>query len=145
MKEISNRSATYHFAIEQKYMAGMVLTGTEIKSIRSGKVSFNDSFCIIHAHEVYIKSLYIAEYEKGSLNNHNPIRDRKLLLTKKEIKKLVAKTNEKGFTIIPLKIVLNEKGLAKIEIALAKGKKLYDKRDSIKAREVQRNLLREIK
>lgn len=142
MKEISNRSATYHFAIEEKYIAGMVLLGTEIKALRQGKASFNDSFCIIHQGELFIKSLHIAEYSFGTANNHNPIRDRKLLLTKKELKKIEAKIKEKGFTLIPLRIFMSDTGYAKIEIALARGKKLHDKRDSIKAKDVERDLKR---
>ena len=145
MKEISNRSATFHFEIEQKYTAGMVLLGTEIKSLRQGKASFNDSYCIMHDGELWIKSLHIAEYSHGSSNNHNPIRDRKLLLNKKELRKIEGKTKEKGFTIVPLKIFLNDAGFAKIDIALARGKKTHDKRDSIKAKDAERQLKRELK
>lgn len=142
MKEISNRSATFHYAIEQRFTAGMVLLGTEIKSIRQGKASFNDSYCFLQQGELWIKSLHIAEYSHGTSNNHDPIRDRKLLLTKKELKKLASKTKERGFTIIPLKIFINENGYAKLEIALARGKKVHDKRDSIKAKDVERELKR---
>ncbi len=145
MKEISNRSATFHFAIEQKFSAGMVLLGTEIKSLRQGKASFNDSYCLLHEGELWIKSLHIAEYTHGTAHNHDPIRDRKLLLTRKEIKKLETKTKEKGFTIIPLRIFLSESGYAKIDIALARGKKVHDKRDSIKAKDAERQLKREMK
>lgn len=145
MKEISNRSVSYHFAIEQKFEAGMVLLGTEIKSIRDGKVSFNDSFCYLNKNELWIKSLHIAEYSLGTGNNHDPVRDRKLLLTKKELKKIISKTKEKGYTIVPLRIFLSESGYAKIEIALAKGKKTYDKRDSIKAKDTERDLKRTLK
>ncbi|HMN33487.1 MAG TPA: SsrA-binding protein SmpB [Chitinophagaceae bacterium] len=145
MKEISNRSATYHFSIEQKFTAGLVLLGTEIKSIRSGKASFNDSFCVLHQGEIWIRNLHIAEYHFGTSNNHNPTRERKLLLTKKEIKKIETKIKERGNTLIPLKIFIAENGYAKIEIALAKGKKLHDKRDSIKEKDVQRELKRSLK
>ncbi len=145
MKEISNRSATYHFAIETKFTAGMVLLGTEIKSIRQGKVSFNDSFCMLNDGELSIRSLHIAEYSHGTANNHNPVRDRKLLLTKKELRKISNKTKEKGYTIVPLRIFLSESGYAKIEIALAKGKKTHDKRDSIKAKDAERDLKRTLK
>ncbi len=145
MKEISNRSATYHFTIEQKFIAGMVLLGTEIKSIRSGKASFNDSFCIINHGEIWIRNLHIAEYNFGTSNNHNPIRERKLLLTKKEIKKIESKIKERGNTLIPLRIFIADNGYAKIEIALAKGKKVHDKRDSIKEKDVQRELKRTLK
>jgi SsrA-binding protein len=145
MKEISNRSATFHFAIEQKYTAGMVLLGTEIKSLRQGKANFNDSFCILSHGELFIRSLHIAEYYYGTANNHNPIRERKLLLTKRELKKIESKTKEKGYTIIPLKIFMSDNGYAKIEIALAKGKKTHDKRDSIKEKDAQRDLRRTLK
>ena len=145
MKEISNRSATYHFTIEQKFIAGMVLLGTEIKSIRSGKASFNDSFCIINHGEIWIRNLHIAEYNFGTSNNHNPIRERKLILTKKEIKKIESKIKERGNTLIPLRIFIADNGYAKIEIALAKGKKVHDKRDSIKEKDVQRELKRTLK
>jgi SsrA-binding protein len=145
MKEISNRSASFHFAIEQKFSAGMVLLGTEIKSIRQGKASFNDSFCIIHDGEMLVKSLHIAEYSHGTANNHNPLRDRKLLLSKKELKKIITKTKEKGYTIVPLRIFLSESGYAKMDIALAKGKKTHDKRDSIKAKDANRQLQRDLK
>lgn len=144
MKEISNRSASFHFAIEQKFSAGMVLTGTEIKSIRQGKASFNDSYCLLHEGELFVKSLHIAEYSHGTYSNHDPLRDRKLLLTKKEIRKLSTKTKEKGFTIIPLRIFFSESGYAKLEIALARGKKLHDKRDSLKAKDAVRELKRSL-
>jgi SsrA-binding protein len=139
---IENRSAYHHFFIEQKYTAGMVLVGTEVKSIRDGKVSFNDSHCIFHNGELFIKSLHIAEYKFGTYTNHIPTADRKLLLTKKELKKLTAKIKEKGFTIVPLQIFFSDKGFAKIEIGLAKGKKLYDKRETIKERDTTREIKR---
>ena len=142
MKEISNRSATFHYAIEQKFTAGMVLFGTEIKALRQGKANFNDSYCLIDKGEMIIKSLHIAEYNFGTSNNHLAVRDRKLLLTKKELKKIITKTKEKGYTIIPLRIFLSESGYAKIDIALAKGKKLHDKRDSIKAKDAERDMKR---
>lgn len=145
MKEISNRSASFHFAIEQRFTAGMVLLGTEIKSLRSGKASFNDSYCFMQDGELYIKSLHIAEYSHGTANNHNPVRDRKLLLNAKEIRKIENKTKEKGYTIVPLRIFLSESGYAKIEIALAKGKNTFDKRHSIKAKDAAREMKREMK
>lgn len=145
MKEISNRSATYHYAIEQRFTAGMVLLGTEIKSMRMGKVSFNDSYCFLQGGELWIKSLHVAEYSFGTSNNHNPVRDRKLLLTSRELRKLESKTKEKGYTIIPLRIFMSESGYAKIEIALARGKKVHDKRDSIKAKDAERDLKRTLK
>jgi SsrA-binding protein len=145
MKEISNRSATFHFAIEQKFVAGMVLSGTEIKSLRQGKANFNDSFCVLHKGELFVRSLHIAIYNFGTANNHDPVRERKLLLTRRELKKIETKTKEKGYTIIPLKIFMSESGYAKIEIALAKGKKTHDKRDSIKEKDAQRDLKRTLK
>lgn len=140
MTEIRNRQAYYDYFIEDKYDAGMVLTGTEVKSLRAGRASFNDSYCYIHRGELFIKSLHIAEYSHGTSSNHDPLRERKLLLTKKEISKIESKIKEKGITVVPLRIFFNEKGLAKIELGLGKGKKLYDKRESIKQRESQREL-----
>ena len=123
----------------------MVLTGTEIKSLREGKASFNDSFCIIHNGEMFVRSLHIAEYTHGTSSNHNPLRERKLLLNKKELRKIEARIKEKGITVVPLKIFFSEKGLAKMQIGLGKGKKLYDKRESIKQRDNQRELKKIIK
>lgn len=143
--EIKNRSAYFEYYIDDKYTAGIVLTGTEVKSLRTGKASFNDSYCIIHKGEVWIKSFHIAEYTFGTVNNHDPIRDRKLLLSKREIKKLETKIKEKGYTVIPLRLYFNEKNLAKIEIGLAKGKKLHDKRETIKQRDTEREMKRYIK
>jgi len=143
--ELKNRSAYHEYFIDAKYEAGMVLLGTEVKSIRAGKVSFNDSYCLLHDGEIWIKSLHIAEYSHGNLNNHDPVRDRKLLLTKKEIRKIEGKLKEKGYTLIPLRIYFNEKNLVKIDIGLAKGKKLHDKRDSIKQKDVEREMKRFLK
>jgi SsrA-binding protein len=140
--EIKNRSAYFEYQIDDKYDAGMVLTGTEVKSLRSGKVSFNDSYCIFQDGELFIKSLHISEYELGTYANHAPVRDRKLLLHKKEIRKMMGKIKEKGFTIIPLRIYFSESGKAKVQIGLARGKKLHDKRESIKQRESDRELRR---
>ena len=141
--ELSNKKAFYEYFIETRYTAGMVLTGTEIKSLRAGKASFNDSYCIFHKGELYVRSLHISEYAFGTYNNHQPMQERKLLLTKRELKKLESKIKEKGYTIVPLRIFINEKGLAKIEIGLGKGKKIYDKRETIKSRESDRNLKRQ--
>lgn len=118
----------------------MVLSGTEIKSIRAGKVSFNDSFCIFHQNELFVRSLHISEYAFGTSANHDPIQERKLLLNKKELKKLESNIKVKGYSIIPIKIFFSEKGLAKIEIGLGKGKKEYDKRNVIKEREAERDI-----
>jgi SsrA-binding protein len=140
--ELNNRKALHEYYIESRYNAGMVLTGTEIKSLRTGKVSFNDSYCYFQKNELFVKSLHIAEYKYGTDANHDPLQDRKLLLTKRELRKLETKIKEKGYSIIPLRIFINEKGLAKMEIGLAKGKKNYDKRDTIKNRELERELKR---
>ena len=143
--EIKNRSIYHEYFIDAKYDAGIVLLGTEVKSIRTGKVSFNDSYCLLHDGEIWLKSLHIAEYSHGNLNNHDPVRDRKLLLQKKEIKKIQGKLKEKGYTLVPLRIYFNESNLAKIEIGLAKGKKLHDKRESIKQKDVEREIKRHLK
>jgi SsrA-binding protein len=145
MSEIKNRSAYHEYFIDTKYEAGMVLQGTEVKSIRAGKVSFNDSYCLVHKGEIWIKSLHIAEYSHGNLNNHDPVRDRKLLLQKMEITKIESKLKEKGYTLIPLRMFMNEKNLVKIEIGLARGKKLHDKRESIKQKDVDREIKRHLK
>jgi len=142
--ELNNRQAYYHYFIEAKYEAGLVLLGTEVKSVREGKVSFNDSFCYFDDGELWIRGLYIAEYRLGTTNNHIAVHDRKLLLTKRELRKLQAILKEKGQTIIPLRIFMNEKNLLKIEIGLGKGKKLYDKRESIKKKDNDRDLSRYI-
>jgi SsrA-binding protein len=143
--EIKNRSAYFEYYIDDTYDAGMVLTGTEVKALRSGKASFNDSYCIMDHGEIWVKSLYIAEYDFGTYANHVPTRDRKLLLKKKELKKLENRLKDKGYTVIPLKIYFSENGLAKIKIGLAKGKKLHDKRASIKDRESEREIKRYLK
>ena len=143
--EIKNRSAFHEYFIDNTYVAGIVLTGTEVKSLRTGKASFNDSYCIIHKGEVWVKSLHIAEYSHGTVNNHDPVRDRKLLLQKREIGKIESKLKEKGYTLVPLRIFFNDKNLIKIEIGLARGKKLHDKRETIKNRDVEREMKRYIK
>lgn len=143
--EIKNRSAYFEYYVDDKYVAGIALLGTEVKSLRTGRASFNDSYCLFQKGELWIKSLHIAEYSHGTVNNHDPVRDRKLLLTKRELKKLDAKIKEKGYTIIPLRIFFTDKNLAKLEIGLAKGKKLHDKRETIKQRDTERELKRYIK
>ena len=140
--ELSNKKAYYEYFFEAKYIAGIVLRGTEIKSLRAGKASFNDSYCMFHNGELFVKSLHISEYAFGTYTNHEPMQERKLLLTKRELKKLEGKIKEKGYSIIPLKIFLSDKGLARIEIGLGKGKKNYDKRETIKARENERDVKR---
>lgn len=145
MAEIKNRQAYHEFFIDTKYEAGMVLLGTEIKSLREGKISFNDSYCLVDKGEVWLKSMHIAEYSHGTVNNHDPLRDRKLLLRKREISKIESKLKEKGYTLVPLRIFFSDKNLAKVEIGLAKGKKLYDKRASIKQKDVEREMKRYLK
>lgn len=142
---IKNRSAFHEYFIDATYVAGMVLLGTEVKSLRSGKASFNDSYCIIDKGEVWLKSLHISPYSHGTINNHNPDRDRKLLLQKREIKRIQAKLKEKGYTLIPLKIFMTSEGFIKTEIGLAKGKKLYDKRESLKKKDQDREMKRFLK
>ena len=126
--DIRNRSAYFEYFIDAKFEAGIVLLGTEVKSLRAGRASFNDSYCIVHKNEIWLKSLHIAEYSHGTHNNHDPLRDRKLLLQKREIRKITAGLKEKGYTLIPLRIFLSDQNLVKVEIGLAKGKKLHDKR-----------------
>ena len=140
--EISNRKAYYEYFFEATYIAGIVLSGTEIKSLRSGKASFNDSYCLFSKGELFVKSLHISEYAFGTYTNHEPMQERKLLLTKRELRKLEGKIKEKGYSIIPLKIFISEKGYAKMEIGLGKGKKIFDKRETIKARETDRDVKR---
>ena len=143
--EIKNRTATFEYFIEDKFDAGMVLTGTEVKALREGKASFNDSYCLMDHGELYIKGLHISLYSHGSYANHAPTRDRKLLLKKKEINRIVLKLKEKGFTIVPLRIYFSDRGFAKIQIGLGKGKKLHDKRETIKERETEREIKRYLK
>ena len=123
----------------------MVLKGTEVKSLREGKASFNDSYCIFQKEELWIRSFHISEYSHGTANNHDPVRERKLLLNKRELKKLAEKIKEKGYTVVPLRLFFNEKNLAKLEIGLAKGKKLHDKRETIKQRDTEREMKRYLK
>ncbi len=141
---IKNRPATYEYAIEDRLKAGIVLTGSEIKSVRNGKVSFNDSYCFFDNGELWLKSLHIAEYVNAGYAGHLPVHDRKLLLQRKELNKWHTKIKEKGFTIVPLSMFINEKGFAKVEIGLGKGKKLHDKRDSTRNREVEREMKRHL-
>lgn len=142
---IKNRPATFEYAIEDRLKAGIVLTGSEIKSIRNSKVSFNDSYCLFDKGELWIKSLYIGEYVNAGYAGHYPTRERKLLLTKKEIRKWTDKIKEKGYTIVPLAVFINDNGYAKVEIGLGKGKKLHDKRESIKSRDAEREMKRYLK
>ena len=142
---IKNRRASFDYEISDTFTAGIVLTGTEIKSIRNGKAALTDTYCIIQNNEVCVKGMYIAEYFYGSYNNHNSRRDRKLLLTKKEISKLERVNDDVGFTIVPLRLFISEKGYAKLVIGVGRGKKAYDKRQSIKEREDKRSIDRMFK
>jgi len=142
---IKNRPATFEYAIEDRLKAGIVLTGSEIKSVRNGKVSFNDSYCFFSNGELWLKSLHIAEYINAGYAGHEAVHDRKLLLQKKELAKWHAKVKEKGYSIVPLSMFVTDKGLAKLEIGLGKGKKLHDKRESIKSRDVEREIKRYLK
>tara|TARA_B100001059_G_C17542793_1_gene431280 strand:+ start:217 stop:660 length:444 start_codon:yes stop_codon:yes gene_type:complete len=135
-----NRKATYNYEVFDKYTAGVILKGTEIKSIRSSLINMNSSYCIVDNNDIYIKDLNISEYEFGNLNNHEPKRKRKLLLNKREINQIKKKVSEKKLSIIPLNLYVSDRGFVKIEIALCKGKKIYDKRESVKKREADRKL-----
>jgi SsrA-binding protein len=140
--EIKNKRGTYEYEFLQTFVAGIMLNGTEVKSVRQGKVNMIDAFCFFKQSDLYIRGLNIAQYSHGSDNNHDPLRIRKLLLTKRELKKLSAKVKERGLTVIPVRMFFNERGLCKIEIALAKGKKSFDKRDSVKDRDQKREVQR---
>lgn len=139
---IKNRRATFDYAISDTFTAGLVLTGTEIKSIRQGKASLADTFCYVNNGEVWIKNMYIAEYFYGTYNNHTERRERKLLLNRKEIRQLEKNGKEAGFTIVPLRLFINDRGYAKLVIGIGRGKKEYDKRQSIKEREDARAMAR---
>lgn len=139
---IKNRKAEFEYFLLTTYSAGIVLSGTEIKSIRAGKANITDAYCSFENGELWVHNMHISEYANGSYNNHEPKRDRKLLLTAKELKKLLIKLNERGMTIIPTLLWINEKGFAKLDIALARGKKMYDKRESIKAKDNRREMAR---
>jgi SsrA-binding protein len=143
--EIKNRSAYYEYSIEDKWDAGMVLTGTEVKSLRDGKANFVDAYCFLQRGEMWVKNLHIAEYAYGTYANHLPVRDRKLLLHKRELKKIENRLKDKGYTIVPLRIFFSESGRAKMQIGLARGKKLHDKRASIREKEMQREVKRYLK
>ena len=142
---IKNKRASFDYELLDTYQAGIVLTGTEIKSIRLGKASLVDTFCFFNNGELWVKNMYIAEYFYGTYNNHQARRDRKFLLTKKELQKIQRLSKESGFSVIPTKIYISDKGLAKIIVAVAKGKKVYDKRESIKEREDKRQMDRAFK
>lgn len=140
--KIKNKKASFEYSLVEKFVAGIQLQGTEIKSIRQGKANLSDAYCALREGELYVKQMHITEYSHGTYNNHEPKRERKLLLNKQELRKLENKTREKGFTIIPTLLFVNEKGLAKLEVAIAKGKKLHDKRESIKQKDMKRDMER---
>lgn len=137
---IKNKRATFDYELVETFTAGIVLTGTEIKSIRQGKASLVDTYCFFERGEMWVRNMHVAEYFYGTYNNHNARRDRKLLLNKNELRKITRLTKETGFTIIPIRLFINEKGLAKLVIAVAKGKKQYDKRQSLKEKEDKRSM-----
>jgi SsrA-binding protein len=144
---IKNRRASHEYTFLAKYDVGLMLQGTEIKSIRAGEANLQDGYCLFHTDgSLWIHNLRIAPYIRGTYNNHDPMRERKLLLTKRELRQLAGKNEEQGLTIVPLRLFVNDRGFAKLEIALAKGKKLFDKREDIKAKDQKREMdrLREI-
>ena len=142
---IKNKRAEHDFLLFDQYTAGLVLTGTEIKSIREGKASLVDTYCFVHRGEVWVKNMYIAHYQQGSYNNHVERRDRKLLLQSREIRKIQQTVKQPGFSIVPTLLHLNEKGLAKLDIYIARGKKEYDKRETLKEKEDRRDMSRAFK
>jgi SsrA-binding protein len=142
---IKNKRATFDYEILERFVAGVQLAGTEIKSIRAGRASLVDTYCYFVNHELWLKGMNVAEYFYGTYNNHQPMRERKLLLHKKELNKLERKTKESGLTIVPIRMFLNERGFAKMEIGLAKGKKQYDKRETLKLNDAKKEMDRVIK
>ncbi len=140
LTEIRNKRVEFEFKLLNTFEAGLVLTGTEVKSLREGHANLNDAYCYLKQGELFIKNMFISEYDLGTYNNHDPRRPRKLLLNKGELSKLQKKVKEKGFTIVPIRLYFSERGLAKIEIALAQGKKSFDKRNSIKEKDNKRDL-----
>ena len=141
----SNKRASFDYELLETFTAGLVLTGTEIKSIRLGKASLVDTFAIVEHGEVWVKNMYVAEYFFGTYNNHAPRRDRKLLLNRKEIRRLQTAAKDRGFTLVPTRLFINERGLAKLVLAIARGKKEYDKRQSIRERDDRREMDRMFK
>lgn len=143
--EIKNKRAAFEYFLVDDYTAGIVLTGTEIKSIRDGKANLNDAYCAFIGNELFVKQMHISEYRFGSYYNHQAKRDRKLLLNRKELRKLQNRIKERGYTIVPVMLFVNPEGRAKLLISLAKGKKFFDKRESIKEKDSQRSLERELR
>jgi SsrA-binding protein len=140
---IVNRKASFEYHIQQKFIAGLMLTGTEVKSVREGNATIGEAYCVFRGEELFVVRMNIGKWKQGSYYNHDPLRARKLLLKKSELRKLRAKADEKGYAIIPLRVFLSDTGYVKIEIAIGQGKKEFDKRESIKEREVERSLRRE--
>lgn len=143
--QIKNKRAEFDYEVLDRYTAGLVLTGTEVKSIRAGKASLVDTFCYIYNGEVWVKNMYVAEYDFGSYNNHNTRRERKLLLQKKEIRQLQEETKTPGFTLVPLKLFFDENGRVKMQLGLCRGKKEYDKRQSLREKDDRREMDRAMK
>lgn len=142
---VENKKAAYNYKLSDKFTAGIQLTGTEIKSVRQRKVNLSDSYCYFKKGELYVRSMHISEYKYGNIHNHEPRRERKLLLKKRELKRLQTKLKERGYTLVPVSLFLNERGHAKLEIALAQGKKRHDKRQSIKEKDIKREMDKEMK
>lgn len=140
---IKNKRAGFEYYLTEEFTAGMVLTGTEIKSVREGKANLTDAYCVFIGDELFVRNMHISEYKFGTYANHEPKRDRKLLLSRRELRKILTKTREKGLTIIPTLMFVNEKGLAKLNISVAKGKKLYDKRETLKTKDIRREIDRQ--
>ena len=138
--EIKNRRASFEYSFLDTFTAGLVLTGTEIKSIRQGKANLTDAYCIFFQNELFVRNMHISMYDEGTHFNHDPLRDRKLLLSKRELGKLMKEMKNVGLTIIPTRLFISDKGYAKLNIALAKGKKTFDKRDDIKEKDIKRDM-----
>ena len=137
---ILNKKASFEFLLLQTFTAGIILTGTEVKAIREGKASLSEAYCLITNGEIWLKNMHISEYKQGSYNNHEPKRLRKLLLNRAEIRKIESRLKEKGTTIVPTQLFFNERGFAKIDIAVARGKKMYDKREDLKKKDQEREI-----
>ena len=142
--DIKNKKASFEYFLIDEYVAGLVLTGTEIKSIRDGKANLTDAYCVFIGNELFVRQMHVSEYRFGSYMNHPAKRDRKLLLTRRELRKLQARTKEKGYTIVPVLLYVDDRGYAKLKIALARGKKFFDKRETIKEKDTKRDMQREM-
>lgn len=142
---IKNRKARFNYELLDQYEAGLALQGTEIKSLRAGKASLGEAYCYIHEGEAFVKNMHIAEYSHGNIQNHAPLRERKLLLHRRELKKLAEELEKGALTLVPLKLYINERGIAKMQIALAKGKKMHDKRQSLKEKDLKREVDRALR